>query len=121
MVLDNRFIRFLFVGGMNAVFGYSLYAIMIYLNFHYSFAALLSTILGVLFNFKTTGRLVFNSKDNWLVFKFIGVYVIIYTINTASLKIFNTFNVNLYFAGAILLLPMAIVSFVLNKKFVFKG
>ena len=84
-------------------------------------ASLLSTIFGVLFNFKTTGRLVFENRENRLIFKFIGVYAIIYAINTASLGVFNFFKVDMYLAGATLILPMAIIAFVLNKNLVFKG
>jgi len=118
--LNNRFIRFLLVGGLNTAFGYSAYAILIYLHVHYSLAALMGMILGVLFNFKTTGRLVFNNKNNWLLFKFLGVYAIIYAINTASLKVFNVFKVDMYLAGAAMLLPMAAIAFILNKNLVFK-
>lgn len=118
--LNNTFLRFLFVGGLNTAFGYSIYAILIYLHLHYSLAALMATIFGVLFNFKTTGRLVFKSRNNRLLLKFIGVYVIIYTINIAALKVFNAFNVDMYLAGAAMLLPMAVIAFILNRKCVFK-
>jgi putative flippase GtrA len=119
--INNRFIRFLIVGGINTAFGYGIFALLIFLKLHYSIAALLATILGVLFNFKTTGRLVFESKDNGLIFKFVGVYAIIYTINTTSLGVLNFFKVNMYLAGAVMLLPMAMLAFVLNKSLVFKG
>ncbi len=120
-ILDNRFIRFLIVGGINTAFGYGIFALLIFLKVHYAIAALLATILGVLFNFKTTGRLVFGSKDNGLIFKFVGVYAIIYAINTATLGVFNFFKVYMYLAGAVMILPMAMVAFVLNKSLVFKG
>lgn len=118
--LNNTFLRFLFIGGLNTAFGYSIYAILIYLNIHYSLASLMATIFGVLFNFKTTGRLVFKSRNNRLLFKFICVYVIIYAINIAALKVFNAFNVDMYLAGAAMLLPMAVIAFILNRNFVFK-
>ena len=119
--INNRFVRFLIVGGINTAFGYGVFALLIFLKFHYAIAVLLGTILGVLFNFQTTGRLVFDSKGNRLIFKFIGVYVIIYVINTLALGVFNFFKVNMYLAGAVMLLPMAMVAFVLNKNLVFKG
>lgn len=119
--LNRKFIRFLLVGGLNAIFGYSVYALLIYLNIHYSLAAFMATVFGVLFNFKTTGSLVFKSKNNMLLFKFIGVYVIIYIINIAALKVFNSFKIDMHLAGAALLLPMAVLSFILSKNFVFKG
>ncbi|MBF0560147.1 MAG: GtrA family protein [Nitrospirae bacterium] len=120
-MFNNRFIRFLIVGGINTAFGYGVYALLIFLKFHYAVASLLATILGVMFNFKTTGSLVFESKDNRLIFKFVGVYAIIYALNTASLGVFNYFKVDMYLAGAAMLLPMAMVGFVLNKNLVFKG
>lgn len=119
--INNRFIRFLIIGGINTAFGYGVFALLIFLKVHYAVAALLSTIFGVLFNFKTTGTLVFESKDNRLIFKFVGVYAIIYAINTASLKVFNFYRVDMYLAGALMILPMAMVAFVLNKRLVFKG
>lgn len=118
---DIRFLKFLMVGGINALFGYLTYALLIFLSFHYILAALLSTVLGVLFNFKTTGRLVFESRDNKLLFKFVGVYLIILPLNIFALKIFRYYEFDMYLAGFILLLPMALIAFALNKKFVFKG
>lgn len=118
-LLKHQFVRFLLVGVLNTLFGYSVFAFLIFLKVHYSLAALLSTVLGGLFNFKTTGRLVFRSSDNRLVIKFTGVYVVVYLLNISCLKIFTHFNVSMYFAGAILVLPMALVSFLLNRKFVF--
>lgn len=120
-LLDNKFIRFLIVGFINTLFGYLMFALFIFLNFHYSIAVLLATILGVLFNFETTGRLVFGSNNNTLIFKFIGVYTVIYIMNTAILKAFNFYKIDMYIAGAIVLPPMAVISFMLNKKLVFKG
>ncbi len=118
---DIRFLKFLMVGGINALFGYLTYALLIFLSFHYVLAALLSTVLGVLFNFNTTGRLVFKSRDNKLLFKFVGVYLIILPLNIFALKIFRYYEFDMYLAGFILLLPMALIAFALNKKFVFKG
>ena len=60
----HKFIKFLFVGGVNTVFGYSIFALFLFLGMHYAVATLFATILGILFNFKTTGVIVFNNKDN---------------------------------------------------------
>jgi len=118
--LDNKFVKFLIVGFINTVFGYSVFALFVFFNFHYTIASLLSTILGVLFNFKTIGQLVFNNNNNNLLIKFIGVYTVSYSLNVAFLRIFNIFNINMFIAGAVLVLPMAVISFTLNQKFVFK-
>ncbi|WP_010494530.1 GtrA family protein [Paenibacillus elgii] len=117
---NNELIRFLFVGGLNTAFGYSIFALFIFVGLHYSLASLFSTIIGILFNFKSTGILVFNSKKNSLIYKFIAVYGIVYLINVSLLKILSLFITNVYFSGAIILLPLAVLSYILNKKFVFK-
>jgi putative flippase GtrA len=114
------FLRFLVVGGINTVFGYSVFALFILIGLHYALAALLATICGILFNFKTTGTLIFKNKDNRLIFRFFGVYLITYLSTIGLLKIFNMFGVSNLMAGAIIVLPMGIVSFLLMKKLVFK-
>ena len=114
------FVKFLVVGGINTLFGYGIFAFFLYIGLHYSLAALFSTILGIFFNFKTTGRLVFGSKDNSLIFKFFGVYGFTYIFNVMGLKIFLMFGVNNYIAGAILMVPMVIMAFLLQKKYVFE-
>ena len=117
--LECRFLRFLLVGGLNTLFGYAVYAVLILLHVHYAVAAFVGTVLGVLFNFKTTGILVFGTRDNRLIFRFVGVYVITYILNVSCLRAFAAFDVNMLLAGAILILPLAVVSYSLNKYLVF--
>lgn len=118
-MLNHQFIRFLLVGVINTLFGYGIYAFLVLVGVHFALAALLSTILGVLFNFKTTGALVFKSNDNQLIIKFFVVYGILYLLNVAGIYVLSTVNVNHQAGGAIMLLPMAILGFVLNKYYVF--
>ena len=118
---NNRFIRYLFVGLINTVFGYSLFAVLIYLQLHYVLASLLATIAGVLFNFKTIGRVVFKSSDNTLIKRFFGVYAFAYFLNIGGLRLFSLYHVNMYVAGLMLLVLITPVSFLLNRNFVFKN
>ena len=120
LTLDNHFIRFILVGILNTMVGYGLFALFIYLGLHYSLSVLFSTILGVLFNFKSIGRLVFNTSDNERIYHFIGVYMLLYLLNVSGLWGLSFIGMeNMYIAGAILLVPLAIISFILNKNFVF--
>lgn len=114
-----KFIRFLMVGLMNSAFGYGCFALLVYLGLHYSSALLLATILGVAFNFKSTGSLVFGSHNNKLIFRFVLGYALVYCINLGGIAIFSFFDVVPYFSGLILLLPMAALSFIINNRFVF--
>jgi putative flippase GtrA len=118
-VIEKQFIKFLFVGGINTAFGYSLFALLIYIGLHYSIAVFIGTILGVLFNFQTTGKLVFGSHDRSLMWKFFAVYGIMYFVNISGLYLLEKVIHNIYISGAILILPLAVLGFGLNKRYVF--
>jgi putative flippase GtrA len=115
-----RFLRFLVVGGVNTLFGYIIYAAFILLNVHYSLAALFSTILGVIFNFFTTGRIVFNNRSSNVILRFFGVYAVYYVLNVSLLKLLTTHGLNSLVSGAITALPLATISYFLNRTFVFR-
>ena len=117
---ESRFVRFLLVGALNTVFGYSVFAVLILLGIHYAVAALISTVAGVLFNFRTTGRLVFSSRDDRLLLGFAGVYAISYVVGVLLLKAAVALSINVLVASAVLALPMAVFSYSLNRLFVFK-
>lgn len=116
-----RFIRFLVVGGINTLFGYFVYTVFILLKVHYSLALLLGTIIGIIFNFITTGNIVFRNKNPRLIFRFFLVYGITYLLNLGFLRVFNELKMDMVLAGAIPLLPMAIISYFLNRALVFRG
>lgn len=118
-LLERQFIRFLFVGIINSIFGYGVFAVFLYVGLHYTLALLLATILGVLFNFKSIGALVFKSHNNQFIFRFILCYTFVYFINIFGIKIFSHMGLSPYISGAIMILPMAALAFVLNKRFVF--
>jgi putative flippase GtrA len=115
-----QLIKFLFVGGLNTVFGYGVFAFFLTLHVHYSLAALLSTLLGILFNFKTYGTLVFRNSDNRLLFKFLGVYGTTYLLAVSSIAVLKSFSMSAFVAGAIMAVPLAMISFLLNRRFVFR-
>jgi len=118
-MLKQQIVKFIGIGIINTLFGYSLYALFIYIGFDYKYAVFFSTVLGILFNFKTIGRFVFESHDNLLILKFFGVYVVIYIVNISLIKGFLLLGTSYYLAGFVALFPCAILSFILNKKFVF--
>ena len=126
IVKKHKFARFLLVGVLNTLFSYFLYGTLILIGLDYKYAVLLATILGVLFNFQTTGRLVFGSKNNKLIFRFVLVYVATFLLNVEALRVVDAMNINIeqktkmLIAGAILVFPLAVISFVLMKLFVFR-
>lgn len=139
-MIDKKFIKFLLVGCLNTLFGYLMYVIFISTPLKKEIALFFAYIVGVLWNFKTTGVLVFKNNNNKLIFKFIFAYVITYFINLFGLNFVNSvgwgknlanLTINLlkiqtnldlvkYFDQIILVLPIAMISFILFKTFVFK-
>ena len=118
--IDYKFIKFLFVGGINTIAGYLFFAFFIFLGIHYAIATILSTICGIIFNFFSTGKLVFKNKNNLLFFRFILVYAVNWFIAVIFIHFYKIFiNDNEYLAGFIILIPTAVLSFILMKHFVF--
>jgi putative flippase GtrA len=115
----RQFLRFLVVGGINTVFGYSLFAVFVYIGFTYPYAIALSTIGGVLFNFHSVGRLVFSHAPKSRFLRFVGVYVVVYLVNLAGVRELLGFGLGVYIANAIMLIPLSVLAFVLNRKLVF--
>lgn len=115
----ERLVKFLLVGGLNTVFGYSVYAGVLALGGHYTLAAAVATILGILFNFKTTGRLVFGARGNGRFVQFLAVYGVVYAANIAGIWVLEQAGLNPYISGLVMILPQALLAYVLMSKFVF--
>lgn len=107
------------VGILNTAFGYTLFVLLIWLGLYYPYAVGLGTVLGVLFNFQTTGRLVFGNAKWQSIFRFIGVYFLIYLLNVGGVAILLELGCTAYLAGAILLIPMAGISYLMLHFFVY--
>ena len=83
--IDEKFFKFLFVGFLNTAFSYFLYALFITIGFVANIALFFQYVFGVLWNFKTTGTIVFQNKNNKLIFKFVLSYVFTFLINSVLL------------------------------------
>jgi putative flippase GtrA len=118
-MLSKRFMRFILIGILNTAFGYSLYALLIFLGLRFDLAILISTICGVLFNFKTTGTFVFNNRRNNLIFRYFGVYSIIYLLNVVYVWLMLKSDINSYLAQAFVMPVLAVLSYAIQRNFVF--
>lgn len=120
-MLQSQFIRFLLVGAANTVFGYIAFASLLFIGLYYPLALAGSTVLGIMFNFKTIGRYVFNNRNNSLIVRFVLAYGPIYAANVLALKLLAEYGLNHYLAQGVLVLPFAVASFYINRAFVFKN
>jgi putative flippase GtrA len=110
-----QFVRFLVVGVLNTAFGYGLFALFTWFGLAYP----LATILGVLFTFQTTGRMVFSNSRGSLLWRFAAVYGIIYLLNVAAVALLLRAGINVYLANALAIPPLVVCSFILQRLFVF--
>jgi putative flippase GtrA len=119
-LLRIRFLRFLLVAGLNTVFGYGLFAALILIGLRYPLAAAIATVLGILFNFQTTGRLVFGRHDLSLILRFLAVYVIGYVVGIVLLGWAERRGISVLLAAAVLAIPMGFFSYTLQRLLVFR-
>ena len=112
------FYEYLLIGGVNTVFGYCVFAFLLFFGIHYSLAVLVATILGVLFNFQSYGRLVFQAHSWNLLGRFVFVYTIIYLANITLLLAFDLLVFNLYISGAMTTPIIAYLGYILNRRYV---
>lgn len=114
-----RFVRFLAVGGVNFAFSYSVFLTVFFLGGGPIGAVVISWVLGVLFNFATTGRVVFGSGKLHLLPRFIGVYVVQLGVNIALLNALLSIGLSAPVAQALAIIVLAVVTFLALRRFVF--
>ena len=116
-----QFVRFVLVGGLNTLVGYSLFAVLFLLSDDHRLALLVATVLGVLFNFVTTGRLVFGNRRWGRLPLFVGLYALTFALNLGALELLVAAGVA-PLLGQLLVLPAVVVlSFLGNRLVVFRG
>ena len=119
-LLSHQIIRFILVGGLNTAFSYSVYAGLIYIGLNYIIANFCSLVLGILFSFRTQGALVFNNRDGRLIFRFAGLWALLFVLNIGLIYILMRVGLNAYAAGAVALVPITVTSYFVQKVMVFR-
>lgn len=114
-----RFGRFLVVGVFNTVFGYGVFYLLLREGVAPTPALALATVVGVVFNFFTTGRVVFANSDPARLWRFACVYAIVFVANAALLEFALRLGAGPAGAQALLLAPCVALSYFLNRALVF--
>ena len=117
----RRLVAFLVVGGINMLVGYGLFAAFVLFGLGVTLSLVFATILGVLFNFQSTGRLVFRSGNPRLLPRFLAVYVVQFGGNLALLHALGAAGLSPLLSQLIVLPALAIASFLAMRRFVFAG
>jgi putative flippase GtrA len=119
---NHRILRFLSVGMLNTIFGYAVYAILLFVNVPYLIALFIATVAGVIFNYFSFGRLVFRGLGGRVVFgKFIITYVIVYISNAVLLDLLTKNLIFSPYVGQVICIPLSVLlSWILMNKWVYK-
>lgn len=115
------FLRFLVVGVLNTAFGYCVFVAGMLLGLPAPAALAAAYVLGVLFNFLSTGKLVFDRLDARALPRFIGAYMLVYAVNLGVLALLVRAGLHEFIAQAIAIPFMAALSFVIFRSFVFRA
>ena len=112
--------KFLVVGLMNTIIGYSIFAFLTVLDFGPSTALIFTYVIAVPINYLTTGKLVFYITNVRSFLLFIMSYVAIYYINLFGLTLLIQIGVSQILAQALIVPFIAVLSFAIFKILVFK-
>lgn len=115
----SRFGRFLIVGVVNTAFGYGVFLALLRADLAPTLALAIATVAGILFNFVTTGRVVFENAEASRLWRFVGVYGLVFLFNVTLLDAAISLGVGAALAQAALLAPCVALSYLLNRAFVF--
>ncbi len=113
-------LRYLVAGVVNTLFGFSLYAGMIWLGLDRYVAQAIGYVLGTGFNYFTYSRHVFAGAAPAKL-RFALSYAGNYLINLAGLKLASHYLPNPYLAGAVTTMGVVVLNYVVLKRLVFRN
>jgi putative flippase GtrA len=119
LLRTHRFLRFLVAGGVNTLFGYVMFGACLLLGAPVWLALLIGMVAGTVFNFVTTGGYAFRQLALRRYPRFVACYLLVYAANLALIAWLSAWITDKLLAQGLLLVPLALVSYVLMARFVF--
>ena len=119
--INNIKLKFLFTGFINTLFGMTLgYLFISMLPFHYSISLLSAQFFGVIFNYFTYASWTFKKETSFSrFFIFLGIYIFIYFLTVFFISLLHMFEIKPENAFLIFAPIGVILSFSLQRNFVF--
>jgi putative flippase GtrA len=118
-LLQKRGLRYLIAGAVNTVFGLALYWALVGLGLDRYVAQALGYVAGTAFNYLTYSRGVFPEAAPARA-KFIASYAGNYVVNLAALWLVSRLVANAYVAGALALVGVVALNYLVLSRWVFK-
>jgi putative flippase GtrA len=110
--------RYYMVGAVNTLFGYSAYALLLLIGLHMYVAQITGHIIGVIFNYFTYSRHVFQAAPASRL-RFVLSYLLNYLVGLTSLALAATIIASPYLAGLLAMLVSSIINFMVLRRHVF--
>lgn len=122
-ILDSSFVRYLFVGLFNTLFGFGIIFILMYYGVLAEIANLIGYFFGILLSYLLNKYFTFRSKNSHKneFYKFIIAMGIAYLINLCALSIsYRILHIDKYLSQIIAGICYTISGYLLNRFFTFK-
>jgi putative flippase GtrA len=120
-LLRPQFMRFLAVGAANTGFNILVYWAMLWAGLAVPLASLASVVVGILINFTTQSRFVFDNRDPWKLVPYFIVWSILYAFNLGLIWLLMRCGLDAYAAGFLSTPATVLLSYCLQKAFVFRA
>jgi len=117
---ESQPLRFLIVGGFNTMLCYAVYALLVRAGLRFWAANLIALLFGISVSFFTQGRIVFGNKNPRLIFRFAAIWLCIYLVQTGLIALLVRASIDPQIAGLIVLPGTVIVSFLIQRRVVFR-
>ena len=119
-LLRLQLMRFLAVGAANTGFSVLVYWAMLWAGLAVPLASLASLVVGILINFTTQSRFVFDNRDPWKLLPYFIVWSILYAFNLGLIWLLMRCGLDAYAAGCLSTPATVLLSYFLQKAFVFR-
>jgi len=120
-LLRPQFMRFLAVGAANTGFAILVYWAMLWAGLAVPLASLASVVVGILISFTTQSRFVFDNRDPWKLLPYFIVWSILYAFNLGLIWLLMRCGLDPYAAGFLSTPVTVLLSYFLQKTFVFRA
>jgi len=114
-------LRFGIAGAVNTLFGWAVYSISILFGAAPWMALIIGTIIGISFNFISIGGYAFRDLTARRLPRFVACYVALYLLNLGCLLLLQKAIPDPMWAQATLTPPMAITSYLMLSRLVFRN
>lgn len=112
--------RYYAAAALNLIFGYLLFACLVWLGLQVFVAQAVGYVLGAIFNYVTYSRIAFTEKQGGKL-SFVASYVVNYLINVVFLWLVLKALPSPYVAGLVVTIVVSLVNYLVLKKWVFRA